>query len=257
MTVPVKLRPIPLCTETGWTHDALVKKKASMPHSSFNRGWHLIAASDEDLTFPAFRSCFTPGVALGPIQRNDWATFTGVDLAGEKRPGNAIVTLKVHPVTHRRIPIDLRAGSWKSNETVQHLADIYEAYRPTVIMVENNGYQQALVDWIQALKLDFWPIVEPTTTTGSTKYNETIGLPGLQVEFQNRAWTIPSDEFEAHPPGHMSKGCQWCRWVYEMTTHPLAVSSDYVMATWFARQGVEQHGYVFDSDDLPENLSAR
>lgn len=258
MTVPVKLRPIPLWSEGGWDQPFLEKKQQTTPRPSFNRGWRLIAATDEDISFPDFENCFVRGLSLGPIQRRqDWPAVTGVDLSGKKRPGNAIVTVRIDPTTRRRYPVDLRAGAWRSHETANQLADVYSTYRPTVIMVEDNGYQEALVDWIMTSKMDFWPLVEPTTTTGHTKYNEEVGLPGLQVEFQNRAWCIPEDEFATHPPGHMTRGCMWCRWVYEFANHPIAATSDFVMATWFARQGIEQHGYTYEPSDLSDNLAAR
>ena len=259
MAAPIKLRPIPLWKEGGWTREFLAKKKGSTPRGAFDRGWHLRAVSDEDLSFPDFPSCFVHGLVLGTLQRRtDWPAFTGVDLAGRKRPGNAIVTVRVDPLTRRRYPVDLRAGAWRSHEVVNHLTEINELYSPEVIKVEDNGYQEALIDWIQVGKYDFWYKVEGTTTTGHTKYNEEVGLPALQVEFQNKAWCIPADEFETQELGHMSRGCPWCRWVYEFSNHPLAASSDYVMATWFARQGIEQIGYAWDgANDLPDNLGAR
>lgn len=258
MSAPVKLRPIPLWEEGGWNRKALQRKKANTPPSSFARGWWLLAADEGDYTFPGFRDCYTPGLPLGLIQRrHDWPTVTGVDLSGKKRPGNAIVTVRVDPTTQRRYPVDLRAGAWRSHETVAQLAEVNATFGPSVIKVEDNGYQESLIDWIEVTRADFWHKVEATTTTGATKHSEEVGLQALQVEFQNHAWVIPSDEFESHPPGHMTKGCMWCRWAHEFTQHPLAQSSDFVMATWFARQGIEQIGFTIGAEDLPPDLRSR
>lgn len=238
MVVPVKLRSIPLWDRWG---SEQLKAKFHAGERAYRRGFRLEAFSDEEITFPNFKNCYSHGITLGEIQRSDWPKFTGVDLAGKKRPGNAIVTVAVNPKTKRRYPCDIRFGAWKSPETCAHLAEINRMYNPTVIMVEDNAYQEALIDWVQATKSDndFWMKLEPTTTTGGKKISGDIGLPSLEVEFKNRAWVVPADEFEHLPPGNTNP---WYRWAYEFNNHPLASQSDGVMATWFVRQGIEIYG---------------
>lgn len=255
--VPHKLRPIPLAERIGWNREALIDKKRKTPLPAWQRGWELIAATDEDKSFPSLDDCFGYGVTLGEIQRNKWPAFTGVDPSSAKRKGNAISTVKIDPCTFRRYPIDIRYGAWKMDQLLEQLADVNSIFNPTVIMVEDNAVQHWLVDIIQYLKLEFWVKVEATTTTGGKKSSETIGLPGMQVEFQNKGWVFPASEFEGHEPGHHTQGCAWCRLIYEFRYHPVAASSDGVMATWFARQGIEEHGYVFDADDVPQGVTNR
>lgn len=239
MAVPVRLRAIPLWAEK-WDEGAL-RKRYEQEERSFERGFRLRAYSDAEVTFPGFADCRVHGVGIGEIQRSSWPKFTGVDLSSKKRPGNAIVTVAVDPSTRRRFPIDVRYGAWKSNETCEQIADVNRTYHPTVIMVEDNAYQASLIEWAQATKgaNDFWMKLEPTTTTDGNKMNSEMGLPVLQVEFKNKAWTIPFSEYERASPDDKGRAGQWARWDYEFRNHPIATTSDGVMATWFARQGIE------------------
>lgn len=219
---------------------------------AFQRGFRMIAFSDDEITFPSFKDCYAYGITLGEIQRSNWFKVVGVDLSSDKRPGNGIVTVAVDPETARRYPIDIRAGAWKSNEVVDQLRDINAAYQPHVFMCEDNGYQEALIDWAQSRKgsNDFWTKLMPTTTTAQTKKSIEIGLPSLQVEFRNQAWVIPASEFENLSPDENV----WARWDYEMRNHPLASTDDLVMATWFARQGIDLFSHI--GRDASEDLSS-
>jgi hypothetical protein len=40
--------------------------------------------------------------------------FAGVDLSSKKRPGNAIVVVRVEPMTQRRFVVDVRYGRWSA-----------------------------------------------------------------------------------------------------------------------------------------------
>ena len=238
MAVATRLKDIPLWSEK-WGTEALRTRKAAHERS-YRRGFELVALSDDEITFPSFRTCYTPGLSLGEIQRGPWPKVAGVDLSGPKRPGNAIVVVAVEPVTRRRFPCDVRFGAWKSNETCEQISDLDRAYNLRVVMVEDNGYQGALIDWAQAEKgrHPWWMKVEPTTT-GRNKKDLELGLPGLQVEFHNQAWSVPSSEFEGATPEDEGVRGQWARWDYEFRNHPLASTTDGVMATWFARQGID------------------
>jgi hypothetical protein len=106
-----------------------------------------------------------------------------------------------------------------------------------VIVVENNNYQTALLDWAEATNADYWTKVE-STTTGANKIDPRIGLPGLQVQFANQGWVVPQDEFARHVAGCE---CAWCTLDREFRQHPLAPTLDMVMAAWFANQGLNTY----------------
>lgn len=253
MSIPIRLKSIPVW-EPRWGVEAL-KKKCAEQRQTFERGFRLVALSEDERTFPSFERCYSYGVSLGEIQRSNWVKVTGVDLAGKKRPGNAIFTLAIDPSTSRRYPIDIRHGAWRSHETAAQIAEVNLLYRPNVIMVESNAYQQAIIDWCQANKgsNDFWMKLEPTTT-GEEKMDPELGLPGIQVELDNGGWVIARDKYETH---EVSCPCSWCLWDREMRNHPVAAQMDTVMACWFARQGAERYGRVIDSSAPVGDLRTR
>jgi hypothetical protein len=249
MGLPVKLKPIPLW-RGHWGEQAL-RKRCSENERAFNRGFRLQAFSDDEATFPSFKGCRVPGIVLGDIIRNNrWPAFTGVDLSGKKRPGNCIFTAKVDPTTRRRYPVDVRFGKWRGSEVCEHLNEIDQQFKPIVIMVEDNAYQESLIDWVSDLKsrFPFWVKVEATTTTGGKKGDAEKGLPGLEVEFKNKAWVVPYSEYEEATRDDPAPAGHWARWDYEFAQHPIAATTDGVMATWFARQGIE----IFGGFGLPE-----
>lgn len=247
---PVRLRPLPFGPK--WTKEDYAARQGDR---GFDRGYLLRAWSEDEIFFPGWPSCYSYGVAVHEIARNPaWPKFTGVDLSGPNRPGNAIVTVAVDPGTRRRYPVDVRFGNWKSNETAEVLQDVNNTFRPTLIMVEDNGYQTALEDWARATKgqNDYWQKLQATTTTAQTKRSESLGLPALQVEFRNKAWSLPADLWE----GKRMDESPWARLDYEFRNYPLASSSDGVMALWFARQGIEQYGGMVLGDSVGEGVAS-
>lgn len=205
------------------------------------RGFRQIALVDGELMFPSFGACVgfgDPRALISEAPR--WSFFAGVDLSSERRPGNAIVTIGLDPDHGYRVPVDLRRGDWPSNETAEQVLDVCETWNPRLILVENNGYQSAILDWIRTIKHapKFLPI-EPFTTTGHRKYDPTQGLPGLQVEFARGGWRI------LVPDHRMDCRCPWCVWVREMRYYPTHPTTDTVMATWFAREALFRVGGSF------------
>lgn len=261
MSEIVRLRSLPLW-DAVWPEDVLRQKQQREPRA-FERGFRMKAFVDGEETFPSFRQCENPAMVLGDVQRSEaWPAFTGVDLAGKKRAGNAIVTLRVDPRSKRRYPIDVRFGAWRSSETAEQIEDVYRLYKPCVVMVEDNGYQRALLDWIadQYNRFSFSHVVYPTTTMDGNKSDHELGLPGLEIEFHNGAWSFPLAEYDGISMDDPDRRrAAWARLAYEFRHHPVAASSDGVMATWFARQGVEiWGGLAFRTDaGVGEDFNAR
>lgn len=223
-----------------WNTERLREKQREDPRA-FARGFQMRAFDDTERMFPSFETCYAHGVVTGEVARRGWPVFIGVDLAGPKRPGNVIFAAAMDPATQRRYPLEILAGAWTSPETAQHLHDVHSRH-PNVryVMVENNGYQQAIIDWIKQSPRDhsFWFKIE-AFTTGVNKHAPQVGLPSLEVEFKNKAWVIPADEFEGHP---ITCRCGWCTWVRETRDYPMGAQTDTVMAMWFCREAIARWG---------------
>jgi hypothetical protein len=233
-----KLPDLPVWSH--WNRERLMAEKERNPRA-YARGFEMRAFSDEERMFPSFTSCYAHGIVTGEVARRGWPVFIGVDLAGDKRPGNVIFVLAIDPSTHRRYPLEIVTGAWTSPVLAGHLGDVVARHpNVRVIMVENNGYQQALIDWIKHGVTDYsWWFKVESFTTGANKMKPEIGLPSLEVEFHNKAWVIPADEFEGHPPVCR---CGWCTWVRETMDYPMSAQTDTVMGAWFAREGVARWG---------------
>ena len=169
-----------------------------------------------------------------------WRFCCGVDLSGTGREGNVIFTGAVD-AAGMRVPVEIRCGKWSSPELARQLDAVDERYSPEIILVENNGYQQAFRDWAAAdRQAHLWTGRVLPFTTGKNKADVTHGLPGLEIEFENGVWRIPHREFASHGAAcdHGSNGeaCGWCRWADEMSQYPYVGNDDTVMACWFFRE---------------------
>lgn len=249
------LRPVPPWAPKWGTEN--LRKEAETNPRAFDRGFRMQAFRQDELMFPSFTSCYSLGANMAEWRTRNMAIFVGVDLAGDKRPGNCISVLGLDPATQHRYVLEVLYGAWKSHETAGFIADVAMRY-PNLqfIMVENNGYQDALVDWIQHSKVDcagWWHKVE-TFTTGRNKADPRYGLPSLEVEFHNKAWVIPANEFAGHPAVCV---CNWCTWVREFTQYPKGATSDGIMACWFAREAIHRWGGAVGAGVLVGDLNTR
>lgn len=241
MNRTAKLPSVPVWEH--WNVERLRKEQTTNPRA-FSRGFQMRAFSDEERMFPSFQTCFTHGVVVGEVARRGWPVFIGVDLAGDKRPGNVIFVVALDPSTQRRYPVEILCGAWTSPETARRLSELNSRYvNVRIVMVENNGYQQSLIDWVKSSPADssFWFKIESFTTGFANKANPTYGLPSLEVEYKNKAWVVPADEFEGHK---VYCTCGWCTWVREVTDYPMGATTDTVMAQWFCREAISRWGGI-------------
>ncbi len=110
------------------------------------------------------------------------------------------------------------------------------------VVVENNAYQQALIDWMKTIgsNVNIIPF-----TTGKQKADEFLGLPGLAAEFANGLWEIPFSE--EHGPVGLGCTCGKCMLIAELEEHPFG-DCDTVMAIWFARFAAQSFGFPVEPD---------
>ncbi len=216
-----------------WTKESFLRIKEQDPRL-FARGYQMLPFSDSERAFPSFKSCYSHGVVTGEIARRGWPIFIGVDLSGKSRAGNVIFVLAVDPHTQRRYPIEILNGAWSSPETAEKLVQMHGKYPNTrAIIVESNGYQQSLIDWMQSSPgvNTCWFLIDAFVTGGLNKNSKEMGVKSLEVEFKNKAWVIPADEFEGH---NMQCKCGWCMWTSQMIDYPQSLNDDHVMACFSA-----------------------
>lgn len=235
---PIREDFTPLWPEM-WPTERLQQRAREIGGRAYARGFRLIALSDEDALFRAITRCLRPDLDRTHIQAH-WRTYTGVDLGHSRRKASSGRARKEKPYTviftlaldeqKRRWPVEIRRGHWTGPETAKQIIEVHQRHLPEAIVVENNAYQDTLLDWIRLVTPDATIPLEPFTT-GANKADEQTGLPGLAAEFESGAWIIPTSG------GHGEDcRCELCVWVDEMKNYPAAPLSDTIMACWFARE---------------------
>lgn len=221
-----KLPDIPLWDV--WNKKSLIKRCEEIGTRAFERGFRQKAITDEELLFPHFIDCVQKGT---PLPLHQFA-YTGVDLSSAKRQGNVIITVGVD-VNGRKFLLDVTSGAWSSPETAEKIYGVYTRFKPEIVCVENNAYQQALIDWM--LKKEYKDVPIDAFTTGKQKSDREIGLPALDVQFERKQWDI-------YLPDHETGcKCPHCIFEKEFMGYPGYDTSDYVMAFWFAERALAKY----------------
>jgi len=210
--------------------EALKIRYKEIGEAAFNRGFRQMGVTEGELTFRHFDKCVVRGINAPQSQNH----FVGVDLSGEKRKGNVICVVGGTNDLSQKWVVDIQSGNWSSPDTAERIAEVYKKYKPHVILVENNAYQQSIIDWMSTKNYRGLPIMP--FTTGKQKASELIGLPALDVQFERGLWQF-------HAPDHEAGcKCAWCQFAREMKYYPIADTSDSVMAFWFAERASVLYG---------------
>jgi len=226
-----------------WSREKLQKRCRTIRERRFNMQFRNRPYTDEDYDIPedVFLRCIDSSlsweaiqdVALKYINEGIWKTGISVDLAIEPVSRKACYTVVfVGAITPSgiRIPIDISRERITSPATARLIYDKYQRYKADFVIVETNGYQRALIDWMSELrKLPFYAI-----RTGIEKHDDIVGVKSLGLEFESNMWRVPK-------VSHSQEcDCPYCAWKKEIINYPHASHDDCVMATWFFREGVKR-----------------
>jgi hypothetical protein len=131
--------------------------------------------------------------------------------------------------------LDVRRGMWTSPDTARQLVETYDEYHQDEIRVENNYYQQALLDWLETMDGVYLPL--KGHYTGSQKMDPDMGIPLLAAEFERGQWWVP--RLNEHLP---DCSCGTCIWIREMISfYPgTTEGTDALMASWMSQRAAKQ-----------------
>lgn len=228
-----------------WSEEALKDKLEEVGDRVFARQYLLNAMSDEERTFPEFclESSFDRSLAhIGEGIPDDWPTFGGIDLAsalGKKAAWTVIITLAKNPDTGRLYFKKIWRRRVPFSDTIAQIGTEFTEHRWRVCYVENNGYQQAVIDAIDNQEQGI-PVA--AFTTGANKANELIGLPAMNVAFGKGQFAIPAALF----PLAMDDTSDLGILMNELRSHPGGEFSDVVMALWFAYRAAVESSTDFE-----------
>jgi hypothetical protein len=215
-----------------WPHDRLQSRLEAIGARAFGRGFQGKAMTDDEAIFNCMQRCVDVRLSPNDIPA-EWENVGGVDLGIGKKSQNArsvIFTLAIAP-DGRIYWRDIQAGRWSSPETAERLEASFKRFNHKIIFVENNAYQQAILDWIRYMPSSNGVkyVIRPFHT-GGNKVDPEIGLPSVAVRAENGQIVIP----HGHAPYTAGCKCSICDALNEFLFYPIAEQDDCVMAHWFA-----------------------
>lgn len=156
------------------------------------------------------------GVDLA-ISQKDSGDYTAFAVVGELRDGT-------------KIPLHLSQEKLTFAETQKRIYDLYARFRPSVIKVESNAYQAALVRDMQ----DSTSLPIQGYATGGEKFDPEVGLQSIAVEFENNKWILP---YGSQSPSTIKIVDELAE---GMLRFPSGHTADILMALWFANTGLRE-----------------
>ena len=234
-----------------WSEEALHQRETEIGSRAFARQFLLQAVSDEERLFsPAgIVRCRDTRFVIGRQQPDPaWPKYIGVDLAsslGKKASYSVIFTVAVNP-QGQRLPVEIIRVKVKLAELLTAIVQAYERWKPRRIIVENNAFQEAVLELLRR-EHPRLPIVGHRT--GAEKADEQIGLPSLAAAVDKGEWIIPAG---GTPHGGGCE-CAYCAWQREMALYPACEHSDTLMAMWFAETAAREAGRCHHLGELRQH----
>ena len=217
-----------------WSEEKLAERRIALTPTPFESQYMLNPISDEDRTFPdkSLENSYDYTLAfVGDGIEEHWPTYGGVDLAsalGKKNAWTVIWTIARNPENQRLYLKEMWRRRATFNDTIAAIQEQAKKHKWRFGYVENNGYQQAVLDSLN--KEDSSLPIEGFNTNAYGKVNQEVGLPGMNVAFHKGHFAIPAARLPLSP----DEGSDLAIVMNELASHPVGEFSDTVMALWFA-----------------------
>ncbi|RLF38177.1 MAG: hypothetical protein DRN21_05585, partial [Thermoplasmata archaeon] len=128
----------------------------------------------------------------------------------------------------KKVVRNVESSRYRIGELVQRIIDNAARWDVNEIFVENNAFQEALVQWLEDR------VRVPVTglfTTGQSKRSLKTGIKTMGLEMERGEWILPLAGHE------IGCDCGKCRWVRQLEEYPYGELDDLVMAGWVASRG--------------------
>lgn len=215
-----------------WDIPALERRLEEIGHLEFNRGFNNWPLGEEEsiVNWESVKACMDPSITLGERPFSTGTIVAGYDLAIGKsdQASYFAATVLGRSGDGRIIPLEMVRTRCPFRQQVDTIKRIDAQWKPVVHVVENNAYQQALVD--QVRQEAEWLNVEEFTT-GKQKSDPFIGLPSIGPVFDQHKMVIPTGG--GHDGMNTACECSMCAFLRELRWFP-ASTTDMVMSFWFA-----------------------
>lgn len=230
-----------------WSYEALMDKLKDMSMTSFLRQYMNESSSETEQVFK--QRYIEHAMKRGSIKRlvtswnnatkepyPDWGHLIiaiGVDLAIKKNARSDESAIAVWGLNEDRDRILLYAasGKWSSDETKMRVQELYDAFNPVKVRVENVGFQELF-----RRELNEEIPVEGFHTTGSKKFSDESGIAHVAMLFEQGRMIIPNAEGDYdHGPTVRQFVSQLQSYTYD--SH----AGDILMASWFALHALRDY----------------
>lgn len=172
---------------------------------------------------------------LVPRWEPGWLIVGGVDLASslsEEASFTVCISAFVKP-SGERILVDMWREHIQPVPTWERLKVDWQMLRHHNLLVENNAYQEAAVDYLNRTCPEASQAIHGFTT-GKQKADPELGIPGMRARLA--LWTVPMGG-RSHD---LDCQCPRCQLKAELKAYPFGAHTDCVMALWFADTAAEQ-----------------
>lgn len=223
-----------------WSYAKLMQRKEQTGSLAFNKSYQNEAQSAEDSVFQIewLQEAKRKGANRTFINTLNYATWDmgrmriamGVDLAISKNNTSDYTAMSViaESLNGMKLPLYMSREKLSPAQTKEKIIALNARYKPDVVMVENNAYQESL-------RLD---IADTTSipirgyTTGGEKYDPEIGINSLAIEFENGKWILPYSSQDPNTQQMVDI------LVGGLLDFPDGHTEDLVMSLWFANTGL-------------------
>jgi len=142
--------------EEQWNTERLKSKEKEITARPFARGFKLLPISDEEMTFPDYDKAKHFNLDVNDcleLSENGY-NYMGVDLAISKRSDSAYTVLFCTRVgtDNVRYPVEIIRGKFGSITTAVLVLAYGTKWDMDVIKIENNAYQDSLLEWVAMLQ---------------------------------------------------------------------------------------------------------
>lgn len=223
-----------------WSFDKLMSKKKNMSNSSFMRQYLNEPSTEEEKLFKkryidlaknrGSHKTLLP--SWDNLERHEYGygqlvVAIGLDLAISQKKDSDDTAVSVWGLAENRdrILLYLERGKWTPDETKQRILDLYYAFKPIKIVVENVAFQDMMR---QALAAEDIP-VEGFHTTQAKKYSEETGIANIALLLEQEKVLIPSGQNNQEYSRRVNELLAEMS-VYSYDQH----AGDYLASTWFA-----------------------
>ena len=183
-------------------------------------------------SWEAIKACFDDTIAPGQYQGSTPVRVGGYDLATSlKDDASRFVAFMLGMTPDKKyVPLEIIRGQVSVPTQEDTVVAMHERWTPAVHRVENNAYQDALVQYLAVRPKKPKGLKVEGYMTGKQKFDPMVGVPSLAPSFEAGQWIIPT---KGGHDGQGACGCPYCTWLRELKNFPAGLI-DTVMGCWFA-----------------------